>query len=254
MRAFSFLTLIFFLCGTANAADTKKTDKKTKTPPKPSIDKKKTTAPAPRKSAPTPPKPTVLPPSPKLEPGPPAPAYKIKLHQLENKVTDLKEKIFKTKARIMLLREEIIKDTISESKAILVHRNELGSAFKIVKALYFLDDNKVYYQDNQNSQIKGRFEFFKGSIVPGNHFLTIELVVRGDSSVFTYLKGYTFRIRSTFAFHALRGRITRVIVMPYEKGGMTTSMLERPSIKFKVEQIRLNTVTVKQFQKTARKK
>lgn len=187
-------------------------------------------------------------PTPTLRPKSPAkPGYNIKLKELEEKVTTLKEKIFTTKTRIMLLKEQIINETIAEAKTVIRHSNELGASFRVVRALYFLDDNKIYFQDNRTRELKDTFVIYQGSVVPGNHILTVELVVQGHSPVFTYINGYRFRIRSSFAFHALKGRITQLTVLPYEKGGATTSIEERPSVKYRVQQFQLTKESLKKL-------
>ena len=81
-----------------------------------------------------------------------------------------------------------------------------------------------------------QIELFNGAIVPGNHNLSVFLLYRGNGyGLFSYLKGYTFRIRSSHAFTAEEGKITTVKVVAYEKGGFTTDLKDRPSVRYDVE-------------------
>src|SRR6185436_12666944 len=50
--------------------------------------------------------------------------HAIKLRGLEERVNDLKERIFRSKARLILLRETVLNGVISGAKAVIVHRNE----------------------------------------------------------------------------------------------------------------------------------
>ena len=82
-------------------------------------------------------------------PPAPAPAAQTadeaeKARTLEDRVNDLKEKIFRTKTRLMNLQEMVIGgDAAAGAKAVLLHHNEMGSAFVLESAAYSLDGNPV---------------------------------------------------------------------------------------------------------------
>jgi hypothetical protein len=105
--------------------------------------------------------------------------------------------------------------------------------------LYYLDGKKIYYQDNSSGLLDKRreFEIYNGSIIPGNHTLNVELVYRGSSSVFAYLKGYVFKLKSSYTFYAAKGRITSVTVVGYERGGIGTELEDKPYIKYETQQV-----------------
>jgi hypothetical protein len=50
--------------------------------------------------------------------------------------------------------------------------------------------------------------------------------------VFSYLKNYKFKVRSSTNFVAGDGKATIVTVIGYEKGSVTTNMEDKPDIKF----------------------
>ncbi len=165
--------------------------------------------------------------------------YEARLRQIEERVVGIKEKIFQTKTRLLLLKEQILDNVIQESRAVLRHKNEMGAFFELRKVLYYLDGKKIYYQDNSNGLLQKRpdFEIYNGSIIPGNHSLTVELVYRGRSDLFSYLKGYVFKLRSAYTFYAAKGRITQVSVIGYERGGIGTDLEDKPYIKYEVKQV-----------------
>jgi hypothetical protein len=164
--------------------------------------------------------------------------YDHKLRELEEKVVGLKERIYKTKTRLLLLKERILNDVIAEAKAIVVHSDEMGPSFKLQRVIYHLDGDKVYYQDENSGNLEGkeRFEVYSANVLPGNHVLSVEMTYRGDSSVFTYMKDYVFRLRANFTFYATKGKITRVESVGYKKGDITWELTKRPSITFRVRQ------------------
>ena len=164
--------------------------------------------------------------------------YDNKLRELEEKVVGLKERIYKTKTRLLLLKERILNDVIAEAKAIIVHSDEMGPSFKLQRVIYHLDGDKIYYQDENSGNLEGkeRFEVYSANVLPGNHVLSVEMTYRGDSSVFTYMKDYVFRLRANFTFYATKGKITRVESVGYKKGDITWDLTKRPSITFRVRQ------------------
>lgn len=174
---------------------------------------------------------------PKVPVAPPDEHYDLRLRELEERVVSLKEKIFRTKTRLLLLKEQVLNDVIAEAKAVIVHANDMSSSFKLERVLYHLDSEKIYFQDAADVLEKNdEIEIYSGNVLPGNHVISVEMTYRGDSSVFTYLKGYVFRLRANFTFYATKGKVTSVRCEGYEKGDITWDLTKRPSIRFKVTQ------------------
>jgi len=173
---------------------------------------------------------------------PPAAAddvHDYKLRELEEKVVTLKEKVFRSKTRLLLLKERLLNDVIAEAKVVIFHENDMGSSFKPVQVLYHLDGEKIYFQDDTTKLLEEQqnIEIFAQNMVPGNHVLAVEMVYRGDSSVFAYLKDYLFKLRASYTFYATKGKITTVRAIGYQKGDITYDLRERPSITFDVKQV-----------------
>jgi hypothetical protein len=80
---------------------------------------------------------------------------------------------------------------------------------------------------------------FDGAIPSGEHTLIVSLVYRGHGAgVFSYLKGYTFNVRSSQRIDAKPGEATTIRVAATERGGPTTPLEERPSIRYDVRSSR----------------
>ena len=175
--------------------------------------------------------------------------YDARLRELEEKVVGLKEKVYKTKSRLILLREQILHNVIAEAKAVLVHRNEMGGDFTLEQVLYFLDGKKIYFQDNKNGVLDERrdFEIYNGNVLPGNHLISVEMVYRGTGGLFSYIDGYLFKIKSSYTFYATKGRITKVGIVGYEKGDITTDLQDKPYVKYEVQQFQYNKENLAKF-------
>lgn len=168
--------------------------------------------------------------------------FDARLREIEEKVVDLKEKIFTTKTRLAFLREKILSNVLSEAWAVIVHKNEMGSAFTLDEVLYYMDGKKKFFMRNKDGFLdkEKTIEIFSGKVTPGNHTLTVEMVYRGTGRMFTYLKGYKFKISSKYTFYAREGRIVRLEAIGYKKGDFTYSLEERPAVKFKLTQFKFD--------------
>jgi len=163
----------------------------------------------------------------------------LKVKSLEERVNDLKEKIFRTKARLMNLQEMVIGgDITAGAKAVLVHRNEMGSSFMLESVAYALDGAPIYTKVDQDGDLDKReeFEIFNGRIVPGNHQVSVKLTYRGHGyGVFSYLEGYKFKVQSSYTFNAESGKSTAIKIVGFEKGGFTTELKDRPAVRYDVD-------------------
>jgi len=163
----------------------------------------------------------------------------LKIRTLEERVSDLKERIFRTKARLMNLQEMVIGgDITTGAKAVLVHRNEMGASFYLESVAYALDGAPIYSKADVEGDLEKRheFEIFNGRIVPGNHQLSVQLTYRGHGfGVFSYLEGYKFRVQSSYTFNAEPGKAMTVKVVGFEKGGMTAELKDRPAVRYDVD-------------------
>ncbi len=163
----------------------------------------------------------------------------LKVRTLEERVSDLKEKIFRTKARLMNLQEMVIGgDITTGSKAVLVHRNEMGSSFYLESVAYALDGAPIYTKVDVDGDLEKReeFEIFNGRIVPGNHQVSVQLLYRGlGFGVFSYLEGYKFKVQSSYTFNAEPGKVNTIKVVGFEKGGLTAELKDRPAVRYDVD-------------------
>ncbi len=165
--------------------------------------------------------------------------FNVKLRDIEERVNALKEKIFQSKARLVQLQEVVLRGGVSGAKALLVHRNEMGDSFRLRRVQYALDGAPIFNRvDSGTGDLNEQeeIEIFNGSLAPGNHQLAVYLEYQGHGyGVFSYLKGYTFKIKSSYTFEAEEGKLTTVTILGYEKGGITTELKDRPSVEYKVE-------------------
>jgi len=161
--------------------------------------------------------------------------YGVRLRDLEQRINELKEQIFRSKARLSLLAETVLQGVVAGSQATLIHENRMGSSYLLVKVIYALDGAPIFNKADEEGELDDRekFDIYNGSIVPGEHTLTVNLEYRGHGyGIFSYLKGYRFKVRSNYTFTAPEGKAIVVRVVGFEKGGPTAPLEERPAIRY----------------------
>ncbi|MBN2527286.1 MAG: hypothetical protein JXR76_12900 [Deltaproteobacteria bacterium] len=161
--------------------------------------------------------------------------YTVRLRDLEDRVNRLKEQIFRSKARLSLLAETVLEKKIAGAQASLSFRNEMGGSFRLYKASLLLDGGPIFQETDESGSLAKRqhIELFEGPVSPGDHTLEVVLQYRGHGyGIFSYLKGYTFKIKSNYTFTVDEGKSIKLQVIGFEKGGPTTPLEERPAVRY----------------------
>jgi hypothetical protein len=161
----------------------------------------------------------------------------VRLRDLERRVDELKEQIFRSKARLNLLKETVLHGVIAGARAIITHRNEMGSMYQPIKIVYALDGTEIFAKSDESGKLgdQKELEVYNGAIAPGNHTLSVEIVYQGNGfGVFSYLKGYKFIARSSHTFTSSEGKQIQLKVVGFEKGNpVTTDPKDRPAVDFR---------------------
>ena len=161
------------------------------------------------------------------------------LKTVEADVDDLKEKVFRSKARLLLLEEKVIRGVVSGAKAVIRHVNDLGPAYALESVTYYFDGNPIYQQTDVGSKgglSKNKKEdIFEANIPPGNHTISVTGVIKGrGAGLFAYLSDYTFQFSSSYSFVAADGKTSRVDSVLFKKGGPAADYVEGPTVEFKL--------------------
>lgn len=215
-------------------------------------DKRK--APAPAQPAPAHPAPAPAPAPVAADPpaGAPAPAIDpatvppsemptaVRMRRLEQRTQALKERAWQLKARVQMLKEQMLGGGVG-AQALISHSSEMGLNFRLIKIIYTLDGTQVFVRSDETAESLYKtksFDIFAGPISPGNHTIAAIATYRGHGyGVFEYLKKYTFTANGKQAFTAGEGKISKVECKGFEKGGPTTPMEKRAAIECKVTQV-----------------
>jgi len=161
----------------------------------------------------------------------------VRMRRLEQKTQALKERAWQLKARVQMLKEQMIGGGVG-AQAVIAHASEMGSSFRLTRIVFALDGTQVFARTDETGEALYKtksFDVFSGPIAPGNHNLVAQVEYRGHGyGVFEYLSKYTFTANGTQSFTAVEGKITKVDCKGYEKGGPTTPLEKRAAVECKV--------------------
>lgn len=164
----------------------------------------------------------------------------VRMRRLEQKTQALKERAWQLKARVQMLKEQVLGGGVG-AQTVVVHANEMGSSFRLTKLIYTLDGTQVFVRSDETAESLYKtksFDIFAGPISPGNHNLAIAATYRGHGyGVFEYLTKYTFNAKGGQSFTAGEGKIAKIDCKGFEKGGPTTPLEKRASVECKVSQV-----------------
>ncbi len=164
-------------------------------------------------------------------------ASRVRLKELEQKVNSLKEKVFRSKKSLLEMNAAVRGRGLSGAQLVVRHANEMGKAFRLVRAEYALDGARIFLKASDGGKLASsrKLQVINQALAPGEHTLGVRLVFRGNGyGIFPYFKGYKFDVRSSHTFTVGAGKRTTVKATAYEKG-LFTKFEDLPAIKFSVE-------------------
>ena len=160
----------------------------------------------------------------------------LRLRQLEQRVQALKERAWRAKARVEMLKEAVLGGGIG-ARAGIQHINKMGTSYRLVQLIYALDGTTIFTRKDDSGAMHEtkNFDILSGPITPGSHTLSVMAIYRGHGyGVFRYLKKYKFTVKSSHTFTVDEGKGLTIRVIGYERGGTTTPLEDRPALDFQV--------------------
>lgn len=164
--------------------------------------------------------------------------FNQELLTVEQQVDDLKERVFRSKATLQLLKEIVIAGASSGSKATVWHINRLGTAYKLESITYMLDGATAFSRGDATGGLSDSKEIKirEGAITPGDHNLSVDFRIRPTGfGVFSYAKNYEVNVRSNYAFTVEVGKQCTVRTTLTDRGGLADSFEQRAKASFEIK-------------------
>lgn len=162
----------------------------------------------------------------------------LQLDQLNRRADEVQRRIAAIDDRVKLLRESVIIGSITPSKALIIHRNEMGRWFTLERVEYFLDGKALLERTATEGDLdkKTEFELLNGRLTPGEHLLEVKMVFVGTGNgLFDYFDGFRFNIGSKYKLNVAEGRLTRLDVVAFPRREMGLKPNERLAIKYDLD-------------------
>jgi hypothetical protein len=174
--------------------------------------------------------------TPSQSPTPSTDHHRFKLITIEEQVNSVKEKVFHSKARLLLLQATLLQSAISTSQLKLIQNNQMGAGFYLESASYFINGTPAFTRTDQDGSLNNQkvIVLYQGSIKPGPCRINVELRYRGGSRFFGYMRNYRFRMRSSYTVKVEEGKLIEIQIIPYQKG-WTVEYTKRPAIRYQTQ-------------------
>lgn len=172
--------------------------------------------------------------------------FNRQLRSVEEDVHSLKERVFRSKATLQLLKEIVVQGSSAGSRATIWHENKLGRAYRIEAVTYYLDGQGKFAKADPSGGLDQMKEFkvFEGALPPGEHNLTVTLKLRGTGfGVFSYVKKIEMSVQASTVFLAEEGKDCAVRATVDERKGVGRSFIERPRVEFQTQCVRSTDVS-----------
>ncbi|HJL43998.1 MAG TPA: hypothetical protein RMG48_22020 [Myxococcales bacterium LLY-WYZ-16_1] len=158
-----------------------------------------------------------------------------RLQELNARIDALQGAIANVGARVELLKDSALTGEVGRTHAVIVHRNRLGPAFRLVTVRYELDGELLFERDASSTELDRvkTVPLYAGAMRPGVHQVAVRATVEsGTFGVFSYAEGYRFEVRSRYALQVREGRVNRLEVVFFQKPDITLSPEERLAVRY----------------------
>jgi hypothetical protein len=166
------------------------------------------------------------------------------LRSAEEEVHALKERVFRSKATLQLLRELAVEGAHSAAELRVTHVEALPRAFEIDSIQYFLDGKTIWSwaAGEGSGEVPAELLVRDQPIAAGQHNLQVAMTVRGEGrGVFEYLDDYRLKVESSYPFQIEGGTVTDLTVKVVVKGGVQKKFTERPTVVYEERHEQLET-------------
>ena len=204
-------------------------------PPPTSATKSDAGVQAPAVGAPSSAAPTLASVSPSAAPLVDGATYAVRLKDIEVRIDELKDQIRRTHTKLSLLSDAVLSAGSTGARAEVILKNEMSSAFKLVRALFVIDGAVQYNKSDDTGALAEQKEIpiYNGSVPPGDHTVQVVLAFQGNGyGVFTYFRNYKFEVKSSHAFTSVDGKQLILTATAVERGGVTTPVEQRPGVEW----------------------
>lgn len=157
---------------------------------------------------------------------------------IEEQVDALKERVFRSKATLQLLKEIVIENAASGARTSIWHVNKLGGGWTLESVTYLLDGQSRFSKSDDTGGLDGTEELkvHEGPVAPGDHVVAVDFRVRPTGfGVFKYARNYEIDVRSSYSFAVEVGKACTVRAILTDRGAAVASLEERARVDYELK-------------------
>lgn len=160
------------------------------------------------------------------------------LEAFNRRIELLASRVVLVKAKVEDIQAAVLGPRYSQSRAQIVHRNEIGDGFVLERAVYVLDGEIIFAKEDLQGTLDGNKELviFEGGIRPGEHDISVSLTYGADArGVLSNLQGYKYKAESRYKLTVTDGKLTKLAVVSYSKDTAATDTQDKIALRYDVE-------------------
>lgn len=158
-----------------------------------------------------------------------------RLEAITSRIDALEGAMADVASRVALLKDSALSGEVGRTHGLLVHRNRLGSAFRLVAVTYRVDGKTVLERRGPGLDRVKTIPLLAGAMQPGRHRVQVQARVEsGTFGIFSYAEGYQFQVESEYEFRVREGRVNRLEVLFMAKPDITLPAEERLTVRYDV--------------------
>lgn len=157
---------------------------------------------------------------------------------VEEEVKRLKERVFRSKATLQLLKELVIEGATLGSRIAVWHVNRMGPAYTLESMDYYLDGKSIFRRVDPSGALDDLREVkvHEQTVPPGSHVVEVNYLIRGSGyGVFSYLRSYSFKLQSNYEVDVDDGNLVNLRVISDERSGLSRSFTDRLYVEYEVD-------------------
>jgi hypothetical protein len=156
---------------------------------------------------------------------------------VEEEVKRLKERVFRSKATLQLLKELVIEGATLGSRIAVWHVNRMGPAHTLESMDYYLDGKSIFRRVDPSGSLDDLREMkvHEQTVPPGAHAVEVQFVLRGSGfGIFSYLRTYSFKLQSSYEVDVSDGNLVNLRVITDERSGLSRTFMDRLYVEYDV--------------------
>lgn len=166
--------------------------------------------------------------------------HKATLDDIRARSEALQGRLLAAREKVLALRSEIIRDNLTPTRVLLVHKTDMGPSFKLEQIDYELDGVLITSRTDPLMDAAGQLEILNGEVRPGDHELRVTLTFLGTGAgPYASVGGYRFKVPSSFKLTTPNARLTEATVVSSVRPDADLDPRQRFSVRLEATSIPL---------------